>query len=224
MVNGAVVLEVPKDEGDWAPILDRGYEVIADGELLVVATDTVYGVACDPFNAEAVERLFTAKRRGRHLPLPVLVHGWRQASGLVRDPGDRGRTLASAFWPGPLTLVLSQAPGLSWQLGEARGTVGLRAPDQPFLLALLRRTGPLAVTSANRSGSPTPSTVAGVVAELGAEIAVFLDDGPREGRASSIVDLSGSRPLLLRPGPLDRADLERVLEGVIEEIAFPSET
>ena len=144
------VISISKDEEQWPGLLEVGGEIIARGGLVVLPTDTLYGVGCDPFNPSAVDALFKAKRRGRDLPLPVLVHTWRQAIGLVDEVTDQAQALIAAWWPGPLTLVLREAPGIGWDLGDSRGTVAVRMPKQTFTLALIQRTGPLAVSSANR--------------------------------------------------------------------------
>ena len=161
------VIPVSKDEEQWPGLLEVGGEIVARGGLVVLPTDTVYGVGCDPFNPSAVDALFRAKQRGRDLPLPVLVHTWRQAVGLVDEVTDQAQALIAAWWPGPLTLVLREAPGIGWDLGDSRGTVAVRMPKQTFALALIQRTGPLAVSSANRSGQPTPNEIPEVVAQLG---------------------------------------------------------
>ena len=184
----------------------------------MLPTDTLYGVGCDPFNPSAVDALFQAKRRGRDLPLPVLVHTWRQAIGLVDEVTDQAQALIAAWWPGPLTLVLREAPGIGWDLGDSRGTVAVRMPKQTFTLALIQRTGPLAVSSANRSGEPTPSEIPAVVEQLGDHVGVFFDAGPApDGPASSIVDLTGKRPRLLREGAIPADELERVLEEPFDD-------
>jgi L-threonylcarbamoyladenylate synthase len=206
------VVQVGSDEALWEGLLEVGGEVIARGGVIVLPTDTVYGVGCDPFNNSAVEALFAVKRRGRDLPLPVLVHGWRQAIALVEDFTEQARTLVAAWWPGPLTIVLREAAGIGWDLGNSRGTVAVRMPKQSFALALIRRTGPLAVTSANRSGEPTPGTVAGIVEQLGDEVDLFFDAGPADGGpASTIVDLTGPQPRLLRAGAIPAEEIERTL-------------
>src|SRR4030095_9175602 len=147
-----------------------------------------------------------AKRRGRDLPLPVLVHTWRQAIGLVEEIPDQAQALIAAWWAGPLTLVLRETPGIGWDLGESRGTVAVRMPKQDFALALIQRTGPLAVSSANRSGEPTPNEIPAVVEQLGDDVGVFFDAGPAsEAPASSIVDLTGRRPPRARAGGTPRA-------------------
>jgi L-threonylcarbamoyladenylate synthase len=207
------VIAIPADEGQWESLLEVGGEIVARGGLLVLPTDTLYGLGCDPFNASAVQALFAAKGRGRDLPLPVLVHNWRQAVGLVEDVTEQAQALIAAWWPGPLTLVLREAAGIGWDLGESRGTVAVRMPKQTFALALIQRTGPLAVSSANRSGEQSPRTIPGIVEQLGDQVEVFFDAGPAgEGPASTIVDLSGTRPRMLREGAIPAAEIERVLE------------
>ena len=207
------VIPIPADERQWESLLEVGGEIVARGGLLVLPTDTLYGVGCDPFNPSAVDALFLAKKRGRDLPLPVLVHTWRQAVGLVEDIGDQAQALIAAWWPGPLTLVFKEAAGIGWDLGDSRGTVAVRMPKHTFTLALIQRTGPLAVSSANRSGEPTPTTMPGILEQLGDDVGVFFDAGPaQQGPASTIVDLSGPRPRLLRQGAIPAAEIERVLE------------
>ncbi|HYT26267.1 MAG TPA: L-threonylcarbamoyladenylate synthase [Actinomycetota bacterium] len=207
------VVRVTSDERLWDGLLEVGGKVVAGGGLVVVPTDTVYGVGCDPFNASAVDALFRAKERGRDLPLPILVHGWRQAVGLVDEVTEQAKALIAAWWPGPLSIVLREAAGIGWDLGDSRGTVMVRMPKQTFTLALIQRTGPLAVSSANRSGLPTPDRMPGIVEQLGDAVGVFFDAGPAEaGPASTIVDLTGPFPRLLRRGAVPEQEIERVLE------------
>ncbi|HZD68224.1 MAG TPA: L-threonylcarbamoyladenylate synthase [Actinomycetes bacterium] len=212
--NGPVeprVIKVPEDREQWPALVEVGSRVVGRGGLVVLPTDTLYGVGCDPFNASAVDALFKAKRRTRGLPLPVLVHTWRQAIGLVEDVTEQARSLIAEFWPGPLTIVLRESPGIGWDLGFSRGTVALRMPKQDFALALIERTGPLAVTSANRSGQPAASSVAVIVRDL-PDVDVFFDAGDASGGpASTIVDLSGPRPRHLRAGAIPPYEIERVL-------------
>jgi L-threonylcarbamoyladenylate synthase len=212
-VQDARVIRVSDDEQQWPGLLEVGGEVLARGGLVVLPTDTLYGVGCDPFNPSAVDALFLAKQRGRDLPLPVLVHTWRQAIGLVEEVTDQAQALIAAWWPGALTLVLREAPAIGWDLGDSRGTVAVRMPKQGFALALIQRTGPLAVSSANRSGEPPPSEIPAIVEQLGDHVGVFFDAGPAAaGAATSIVDLTGPRPRLLREGAIPAVELERVLE------------
>lgn len=181
------------------------------GDLVVLPTDTVYGVGADPFAPNAVRRLLDAKGRGRDVPVPVLVGSWRTVNGLVEELPDVAKDLIAAFWPGPLTLVLRQGSGLTWDLGETKGTVAVRMPLHPVAIELLVETGPLAVSSANRHGEPPPVTAAEALEQLGDAVAVYLDGGPAEDRTpSTIVDLTGPVPRVLREGALDRARLAEV--------------
>jgi tRNA threonylcarbamoyl adenosine modification protein (Sua5/YciO/YrdC/YwlC family) len=206
------IIRVSEDREQWGGLLEVGGRMVAQGGLVVLPTDTVYGLGCDPFNPSAVEALFKAKARGRGLPLPVLVHTWRQAIGLVEDITEHARLLIAEYWPGPLTIVLRESPGIGWDLGDSRGTVAVRMPKHDFALALIERTGPLAVTSANRSGMPTPSSIEGVAEQLGGQVDVFFDTGPSSGgSASTIVDLSGTGVRVLREGAIAASEIERVI-------------
>jgi len=177
------------------------------GELVVLPTDTVYGIGADAFTTWAVSRLLVAKGRGRDMPPPVLVGTMRAASALVDDMGAFGQDLIDQFWPGGLTLVCRASPTLAWDLGDTRGTVAVRMPLHAVALDLLKKTGPMAVSSANRTGLPAATTADEAVEQLGDTVSVYLDGGPCPGGvASTIVDLTGSVPRLLRPGaiPMDR--------------------
>jgi L-threonylcarbamoyladenylate synthase len=205
-------IKVSEDRAQWEPLIEIGGRIVAQGGLVVLPTDTVYGLGCDPFNASAVSALFTAKARGRDLPLPVLVHNWRQTIGLVEEVTERAKLLIAEFWPGPLTIVLRESPGIGWDLGYSRGTVAVRMPKHDFALQLIERSGPLAVTSANRSGVPTPSSVKEIVEQLGGHVDVFFDTGPSSGGpASTIVDLSGKGARVLREGAIPGSEIERVI-------------
>lgn len=206
------IIKIPKDEEQWDGLIQVADEIIKRGGLVVLPTDTVYGVACDPFNPSAVDALFKAKARGRDLPLPVLVHAWRQALGLVEEVTEQAETLFAHYWPGPLTVVLKEAPGIGWDLGDNHGTVALRMPKHDFLLKVIERTGPLAVTSANRSGHPTPGKIPQVVEQLGDHVDAYFDGGWAMGRSpSTIVDLTGPKPQVLREGAISAVELEAVL-------------
>jgi len=206
------LIKVSEDQEQWETLVEVGSRIVGRGGLVVLPTDTVYGLGCDPFNASAVGALFIAKGRGRDLPLPVLVHNWRQAIGLVEEVTEQAKLLIAEFWPGPLTIVLRESPGIGWDLGYSRGTVAVRMPKHEFALALIERTGPLAVTSANRSGVPTPSNVVEIVGQLGGHVDVFFDNGPSSGgAASTIVDLSGKQARVLREGAIPASEIERVI-------------
>jgi L-threonylcarbamoyladenylate synthase len=183
--------------------LDAAATVLRRGELAVLPTDTVYGVAADAFNPAAVDALLAAKGRGRDMPVPVLVANTEMLVALVGDLSPQAQRLTDAFWPGALTVVVRHTPHLSWDLGEARGTVAVRMPDDALTLELIARTGPLAVSSANRSGHPPATTMLEARLQLGASVAVYLDGGARPTAVpSSIVDLTGDEPRLLREGAL----------------------
>jgi L-threonylcarbamoyladenylate synthase len=181
------------------------------GGLVVLPTDTVYGIGGDAFSADAVSGLLAAKGRGRNMPPPVLVGSVRAASALAESLGAFGQDLIDEFWPGPLTLVFRAAPTLRWDLGETNGTVAIRMPLHPVALELLRRTGPLAVSSANTTGSPAATTAAEARAQLGESVDVYLDGGPcADNVPSTIVDLTGSMPRVLRAGAVSVDQLRKV--------------
>jgi L-threonylcarbamoyladenylate synthase len=180
------------------------------GRLVVMPTDTVYGIGADAFDNTAVAALLSAKGRGRDMPVGVLVGSWHTIEGLVYTVPDGARELIRAFWPGALSLVVAQAPSLQWDLGDARGTVMLRMPLHPVAIELLREVGPMAVSSANISGHPPAVNAAEARSQLGDLVDVYLDAGPSEQQAAStIVDLTGDTPRLLRAGPVS---VERIAE------------
>jgi len=182
------------------------------GELVVIPTDTVYGIAAEAFDPVAVDGLLKAKGRGRDMPPPVLVGTVRAAMALVMDFGDAGKDLIDEFWPGGLTLVCRSSPTLVWDLGDTKGTVAVRMPLHPVALGLLKKTGPLAVSSANVSGRPAATTCDEAMAQLGDSVAVYLDGGPGPGEGpSTIVDLTGTVPRLLRPGVIPAERLRDVI-------------
>jgi len=201
------------DPSSWGPALDEAVHAVSRGELVVLPTDTVYGVGADAFTPAAVQALLAAKGRGRQMPPPVLISDLRTLDGLATAVPGAARAQAAAFWPGALTLIVQAQPSLAWDLGETRGTVALRVPDQAVALALLRRTGPLAVSSANLTGRPAATTAADAHAQLGDAVAVYLDAGPTPGLVpSTIVDATGDRLRLVRAGALDLAVLREVAD------------
>jgi L-threonylcarbamoyladenylate synthase len=182
------------------------------GRLVVLPTDTVYGIGCDAFSSTAVRSLLAAKRRGPDMPVPVLVGSWSTIDGLVLGVPKTARELIEAFWPGGLSLVLPHAPSLDWDLGSTKGTVMLRMPLHPVALELLRDVGPMAVSSANVSGSPPAASAGEAQAQLGDSVAVYLDGGPSgEPIASTVVDLTGDDPRVLREGAVSTAAVAEVL-------------
>ena len=196
---------------DAAAGVSAAVTALQSGELVVLPTDTVYGIAADAFSPMAVNLLLAAKGRGRDLPVPVLVGSWRTLDGLVDELGPLARRMVEAFWPGPLTLVVRAAPSLAWDLGETRGTVAVRMPQQPVALDILTQTGPLAVSSANRSGLPPAVEAGEAERQLGASVRVYLDAGPLgDPVPSTIVDLTGDHARVLRVGALDLAPLREL--------------
>ncbi|MDT4909355.1 MAG: L-threonylcarbamoyladenylate synthase, partial [Pseudonocardiales bacterium] len=185
------------------------------GRLVVLPTDTVYGIGADAFDANAVASLLAAKGRGRDMPVPVLVGSWTTIEGLATVVSERTWDLIEAFWPGGLTLVIEHAPSLAWDLGDARGTVAVRMPLHPVAIELLEITGPMAVSSANISGRPAALTVAEAQEQLGDEVAVYLDGGPSaSGVASTIVDVTAEIPLILRAGAVSAQALREVVPDI----------
>ncbi len=182
------------------------------GDLVVIPTDTVYGIGADAFDPDAVKALLAAKGRGRNMPPPVLVSAATTVDALASDLPEYARALIEEFWPGPLTLVCRQQPSLQWDLGDTRGTVAVRMPDHDVALAVLERTGPLAVSSANKSGSPAALNAIDALDQLGDDVAVVVDAGPvGGGEASTIIDVTVDHGRVLRRGALSVDRLNEVL-------------
>jgi tRNA threonylcarbamoyl adenosine modification protein (Sua5/YciO/YrdC/YwlC family) len=183
------------------------------GGLVVLPTDTVYGIGADAFDAAAVRALLAAKGRGREMPPPVLVSAASTVDALAVRVPAYARALIEAFWPGPLTLVCHQQTSLQWDLGDTRGTVAIRMPDHDVARAILERTGPLAVSSANRTGMPAATDADQAEEMLGEDVDVIVDAGESPGgEASTIVDVTGPQGRVLRRGALSLEQLNAVLE------------
>jgi L-threonylcarbamoyladenylate synthase len=192
--------------------VERAATAVRDGKVVVLPTDTVYGVGADAFDVVAVAMVLAAKHRGRDMPPPVLVPNPRTVDGLAVDVPMYARILMRQFWPGPLTVVLRAQPSLHWDLGETNGTVALRMPDDEVALGLLAEVGPMAVTSANVTGRPAATTGQEALDQLGGAVSVYLEDGPRTGGLpSTIVDCTGEEPVVLRLGALSGEQLRQVL-------------
>lgn len=170
------------------------------GGIVAIPTDTVYGLAVDPFRAGAAGRLFALKRRPRGVDLPVLVADEQQVATLADAVPASARLLMARYWPGALTIVLARAPDVKADLGAADTTVGLRCPAHPLARALCAAVGPLATTSANLHGEPTLTTAAEVASAFGDGVALVVDGGPCDGAPSTVVDCTGDAPKLLRQG------------------------
>lgn len=191
---------------------------LGNGELAVVPTDTVYGVAADAFKPDAVAALLAAKGRGRQMPPPVLVGSRRAAFALVEDVSTSASDLIDEFWPGGLTLVFRSSRSLVWDLGDTRGTVAIRMPLHPVTLDLLKESGPLAVSSANISGSAPATTANDAESQLGDAVSVYLDGGPCPGEIpSTIVDVTGQVPKLLRSGAVTVKRLRNVVALITDD-------
>jgi L-threonylcarbamoyladenylate synthase len=187
------------------------------GDPVVLPTDTVYGVAADAFRADGCARVFAVKKRGREFPLPVLLRSPKQLLGLCTAVPEVAERLMAAYWPGPLTMVVPSDPNLRWDLGDAQGTVAVRMPLDDVALAVIAAVGPLAVTSANLSGQPPATTAAEAYEQLGDDVPVYLDDGPRGGlKPSTIVDLTRAEPHVLRSGELDEDEILAVARGELD--------
>ncbi|MCM2387893.1 L-threonylcarbamoyladenylate synthase [Streptomyces albipurpureus] len=192
--------------------LREAVSAVRRGELVVLPTDTVYGIGADAFSSEAVADLLDAKGRGRNMPTPVLIGSPNTLHGLVTDFSEDAWELVDAFWPGALTLVARHQPSLQWDLGDTRGTVAIRMPLHPVAIELLTEVGPMAVSSANLTGHPAPEDCDAAQGMLGDSVSVYLDGGPTPGIVpSSIVDVTGDVPVLLRVGALDAAELRKVV-------------
>ena len=199
-------------EPDRADGLAAAASAVRAGRLVVVPTDTVYGIGADAFSSTAVHSLLEAKGRGPDMPVGVLVGSWSTIDGLVLSVPQQARLLIEAFWPGDLSIVLPHAPSLAWDLGRSHGTVMLRMPLHPVAIELLREVGPMAVSSANRSGHPPASTVDEARDQLAESVAVYLDGGPSgEPVPSTIVDLTGDEPVALREGAVSVAEVTAVV-------------
>ncbi|MBA1836022.1 threonylcarbamoyl-AMP synthase [Corynebacterium sp. zg-915] len=187
-------------------------DAVRAGHCVVLPTDTVYGIGCDAFNNDAVATLLATKHRGPDMPVPVLVGSWVTIQGLVREFTETAKTLVEAFWPGGLSIVVPEAPSLPWNLGDTRGTVLLRMPNQPLALELLQETGPMAVSSANISGNPPATTATEARQQFGDAVGIYLDGGTAEvGEPSTIIDLSRPNPVILREGAIPSERIGEVL-------------
>ncbi len=204
------------DPADRQRGLDAATNVARRGDLIVLPTDTVYGLGCDAFSPVGVTRLLEAKGRGRDMPVPVLVGSPDTVEGLAYGLSKAARDLIEAFWPGALTVVVRHQPSLAWDLGDSRGTVALRMPLHPVAIELLRLVGPMAVSSANRSGSAPATTYEEAQVQLDDAVAVYLDAGTSgEAIPSTIVDVTGSVPRLLRQGAVDLETLRSVCPNLL---------
>lgn len=198
---------------------NRGIEAaigaVKRGDLVVLPTDTLYGLGADAFKSWAVTALLEAKGRTRQMPPPVLVGSRETLDGLVFGLPTAAKDLVEAFWPGALTIVVEHAPSLQWDLGDLDGTVAVRMPLHPVALEVLRETGPMAVSSANKTGEPPASTAEEARSQLGFAVSVYLEAGECADRTpSTIVDVTGDVPRLLRAGAIPLSKLREVVPSI----------
>ena len=194
---------------------------IAKAQLVVLPTDTVYGIAADAFIPHAVEALLAAKGRGRQSPPPVLMPSAATIDALASSVPEQVRALAQTFWPGGLTIIVDAQPSLAWDLGETDGTVALRVPAHPIALELLKETGPLAVSSANLTGQPAAQNAAQALEQLGDSVEVYLEGGASDSTPSTILDVTPIQrgtgaARILRDGAVSAAALRKVLGADLE--------
>lgn len=194
-----------------AEVVAQAVAALRAGQVVGIPTDTVYGLAVDPFSTGAADRLFALKRRPREVDLPVLVAGEEHALALAFAVPDTARRLMELYWPGALTLVLPRNPEVTADLGTDDATIGLRCPAHPVPLALCAAAGPLATTSANLHGQPTLSTPADVVATFGTSVHIVIDGGTCAGTPSTVVDCTGEVPKLLRQGRIPWSEIVAAL-------------
>jgi tRNA threonylcarbamoyl adenosine modification protein (Sua5/YciO/YrdC/YwlC family) len=200
---------------------DRGIQAAVEsvkrGDLVVMPTDTVYGIGADAFKSWSVSAIQNAKGRGRNVPPPVLIGARSTLDGLVFGLPSVAKDLVEAFWPGGLTIVVEHAPSLQWDLGDTRGTDSLRMPMHPIALEVLRETGPMAVSSANKHGQPAAVTAEEARDQLGFSVGVYLDGGRcADSAPSTIIDVTGDVPRLLRAGAIGIDELRRVAPGTLD--------
>ena len=208
------VIDCTTEEGR-AQGLAAAVTALRRGELVVLPTDTVYGVGADAFAPDAVAAILAAKGRGREMPPPVLIPSVQTLDGLATHVPVYARDLIRAFWPGPLTLVFVAQSSLMWDLGETNGTVAVRMPKDDMALKLLDVIGPMAVTSANVSGQTPAKTILEAQAQLGSAVSVYLDAGPcSDSLPSTMLDCTGEAPVILRAGAVSAVRVQEVLGEV----------
>lgn len=204
-----------QDAQERQEALEAAQQAVQRGECVVLPTDTVYGIGVDAFSPQAVAVLLAAKGRNRTMPPPVLIGRPEVMDALAAEIPGEARSMADAFWPGGLTLILQSQPSLAWDLGETRGTVALRIPADDLALDLLNSTGPMAVSSANRTGLPAATTAEQAQEMLGEAVVVYLDDGARDtNQPSTIVDCTVTPPRVVRKGAISAEELRAVVPEI----------
>jgi L-threonylcarbamoyladenylate synthase len=211
---------LPLDDAD---AFERAAEALERGSVVVLPVGGVYGIIADAFRSPATQRIFAARRRSRATPLPVLIRSERQVAGLASAVPEYADRLMAAFWPGDLTLILPVSDGMTWDLGNGKGTVQLRLPTDDLVLRLVGRVGPLACTSANRLEQPRPTTVEDARAQLGVLVPLYLDGGELDGRTSTIVDCTGPSVVVHREGAVPEHHVHLVAAGELAWGERPSD-
>lgn len=194
---------------------ERVVMALREGKIVVLPTDTVYAVVADAFQEQATQRVFAVKQRGRAVPLGVVIRSPRQVNGLVADVPECAERLMASYWPGPLTLVFNDSAGLSWDLGDTLGTIAVRLPTDDLLLEVCAEIGPLTCTAARVHGGVMPHTVEDAQRQLGDQIAVYVDGGRRDGRVSTVVDVTRGEAEILRSGAIPDRHIEQVATGQV---------
>ena len=184
-------------------LAERVAQVLRTGGVVVLPTDTVYGLAAAADRSDAVARLFRLKGRAADVPVAVLCADAAQALALADSVRPAAARLSARHWPGPLTIVLPRRRDLAWELGEPSATIGVRCPDHDLVRSIAALAGPLATTSANRHGSPTAPSAVEAAASLAGPVDLVIDGGPLEGTPSTVVDCTGDRPVVLRSGSIE---------------------
>lgn len=203
------------DSPEYVAAIKQAAATLRDGRLVVLPTDTVYGIAADAFSSPAVGALLAAKGRGRDYPVPVLIAERSVLHGLVTVAPEAAVALAERFWPGALTIIVTYSPALAWDLGETGGTVAIRMPDCASTREILALTGPLAVSSANQHGRPAAASIAEATRQLGDTVGLYLDAGQAGGGpASTIVDCTVTPPKVVREGAIGIEALREVVPSI----------
>ena len=193
-------------------------KAVRAGELILLPTDTIYGIGADPFNTGAVESLRSVKGMAPSIPLPILVGNWNAFEAVVQGVDAPVRTLIEAFWPGPLTLVTRQTETLSWNIGGSASIVQVRMPDHAVALDVLNESGPIAVSGATRTRLGPIATVAEAEEQFGELVSVYLDDGRLGHSVSTIVDCTGSVMRVRRKGSISIDELQQVVPSLVEDL------
>ena len=192
----------------------RAVDVLRTGGLVVVPTDTVYAIVADAFQTSATQRLLGAKRRGREVPLSILIRNPRQVIGLAAEVPETAERLMASYWPGPVALVLEEQAEMPWDLGRTDGAITLRMPADDLLLAVAAEIGPLACSAANRRGELVPTTLEEAETQLGEAVELYIDGGPRAPALTTIVDCTREEEVeVLREGLISTGDVRRVALG-----------